>query len=64
LQGHSLGCTKAVHYLVNNKESDIFAAILLAPTDMVGWAKTDKNNGVYLKKAKGVDFEKLRDTTC
>ena len=50
LQGHSLGSTKVVNYLLNNTD-DIPAAILLAPTDMVGWAKTDPNNQKYLAKA-------------
>lgn len=51
LQGHSLGSTKVVNYLLNNITDDIFAAILLAPTDMVGWANTDPNNQKYLDKA-------------
>jgi len=51
LQGHSLGSTKVVNYLLNNITDDILGAILLAPTDMVGWANTDSNNQKYLDKA-------------
>lgn len=51
LQGHSLGSTKVVNYLLSNNTDDIPAAILLAPTDMVGWANTDPNNRKYLDKA-------------
>jgi len=51
LQGHSLGSTKVVNYLLNNSTDDILAAILLAPTDMVGWARTDSNYQKYLDKA-------------
>lgn len=54
LQGHSLGCTKVVHYITHNNVSDIYAAILLAPTDMVGWAKTDPNHTRHLAKAKAL----------
>lgn len=50
LQGHSLGSTKAVNYLLKNPK-DILGAILLAPTDMIGWANTDPNNQKYLDKA-------------
>lgn len=51
LQGHSLGGSKVVNYLLNNIADDILAAILLAPTDMVGWANTDSHNQEYLDKA-------------
>jgi len=52
LQGHSLGGSKVVHYLVSKKDPSVKAAILLAPTDMVGWAKTDPHNTKYVAKAK------------
>lgn len=52
LMGHSLGGSKVVNFILKNKSSEIIAAILLAPTDMVGWADTDPNNKKYLQKAK------------
>lgn len=51
LQGHSLGCTKVVNYLISKNPGEIEKVILLAPTDMVGWANTDPNNEEYLSKA-------------
>ena len=51
LQGHSLGGSKAINYLLKTKEDGIIGAILLAPTDMVGWAKTDPEHENYLTKA-------------
>lgn len=38
LQGHSLGCTKIVHYLASRVDAQVSKVILLAPTDMRGWA--------------------------
>ncbi len=52
LLGHSLGGSKVVNYLVTKNRPEVIAAILLAPTDMVGWANTDPNNQTYLQKAK------------
>jgi len=52
LQGHSLGCTKVVHYMNTQDTSDIAKVILLAPTDMVGWASRDSNHEMYVSKAK------------
>jgi pimeloyl-ACP methyl ester carboxylesterase len=52
LQGHSLGCTKVVNFVLKNSRHDIEKVILLAPTDMVGWAKTDVHHDEYLAKAK------------
>ena len=52
LMGHSLGASKVVHYIVTQKHKEIVASLLLAPTDMVGWANTDPNNKIYLQKAK------------
>ncbi len=51
LQGHSLGCTKVVNYVINANSLEIIKIILLAPTDMVGWANTDQNNSSYITKA-------------
>lgn len=52
LQGHSLGCTKVVNFVLNEDVSGVERVILLAPTDMAGWASTDPNNQEYLVKAK------------
>ncbi len=52
LMGHSLGGSKVVSFLASEKSSDVIGAILLAPTDMVGWANTDPNNQKYLLNAK------------
>ncbi|KKR70022.1 MAG: hypothetical protein UU12_C0031G0001 [Candidatus Woesebacteria bacterium GW2011_GWA2_40_7b] len=52
LMGHSLGGSKVVNFLVSKNHSEVIGAILLAPTDMVGWANTDPNNQSYLQKAK------------
>lgn len=52
LQGHSLGCTKVLNYLLTQHTEGIEKVILLAPTDMSGWAATDPNHQDYLAKAK------------
>lgn len=52
LQGHSLGCTKVVNFVLNEDISGVERVILLAPTDMAGWANTDPRNQEYLAKAK------------
>lgn len=53
LQGHSLGCSKVVHYMLSpNRNESISKVILLAPTDMVGWAQTDDRHEMYMRKAK------------
>lgn len=52
LLGHSLGGSKVVNFLVTNKHPEVIAAILLAPTDMVGWANTDPKNQTYLQESK------------
>lgn len=52
LMGHSLGGSKVVNFILKNKSSEIIAAILLSPTDMVGWANTDPKNQEYLRRAK------------
>lgn len=52
LQGHSLGGSKVVNCLVTQRTDDIIAAVLLAPTDMVGWASVDPNHGFYMQRAK------------
>ena len=52
LQGHSLGGSKVVNYLVTKNNSEIIGAVLLAPTDMIGWANTDSHHQEYLKKSE------------
>lgn len=52
LQGHSLGGSKVVNYLVTQNNPDIIGAVLLAPTDMVGWANTDPNHQDNLRKSE------------
>ncbi len=52
LQGHSLGCTKIVNFILNSSVAGIEKVILLAPTDMAGWANTDPKNEEYLARAK------------
>lgn len=68
LQGHSLGCTKVVNFVVNNDTTGIDKIILLAPTDMVGWANTDPNNQKYIARAKQLvtdnNHEELVDSQC
>lgn len=52
LQGHSLGCTKAVNFVLNQPDSAIQKVILLAPTDMAGWGKyTDPHYDEFMAKA-------------
>lgn len=52
LQGHSLGCTKVVNFVLTQDISGIEKIVLLAPTDMAGWANTDPKHQEYLTKAK------------
>ena len=52
LQGHSLGCSKVVNYILMKQPSDIEKIVLLAPTDMVAWAGADPDHEQNLAKAK------------
>lgn len=52
LQGHSLGCTKVVNFVLTQGISGVEKVVLLAPTDMAGWANTDPKHQEYLAKAK------------
>ena len=52
LQGHSLGGSKVLNFVVTKNVDSIRGAILLAPTDMVKWAKSDPKHKTYLAKAK------------
>lgn len=52
LQGHSLGASKVVNYLISKNNPEVLAAVLLAPTDMAGWAGLDPKHQSYLEKAK------------
>ena len=54
LQGHSLGCTKVVHYMNTQATDNIDKVILLAPTDMVAWASRDEKHEEYIAKARGL----------
>lgn len=57
LQGHSLGCTKVVNFVLTEDIADIEKVVLLAPTDMAGWANTDPKHQEYLAKAKQLTAE-------
>lgn len=57
LQGHSLGCTKVVNFVLTQDTAGIEKVILLAPTDMAGWANTDPKHNEYLAKAKQLASE-------
>lgn len=68
LQGHSLGGSKVVNYLVTKNNPEIIGAVLLAPTDMVGWANTDPNHQDNLKKSNDLisrdEGEELVSAQC
>ena len=51
LQGHSLGGSKVVNYILSSGNPDVIGAILLAPTDMTGWVSTEKRHNEYMKLA-------------
>lgn len=52
LQGHSLGGSKVVNYIVSKEPSDVEKVVLLAPTDMIAWASADPEHEQNLSKAK------------
>lgn len=52
LQGHSLGCTKVINFVLTQDISGVEKIVLLAPTDMAGWANTDPKHQEYLARAK------------
>ncbi len=52
LQGHSLGCTKVVNFVLTQDISGIEKVVLLAPTDMAGWANTEPEHQEYLARAR------------
>ncbi len=68
LQGHSLGCSKAVNYILANEPTNVIKVILLAPTDMVAWANADPAHDQNLTKAKQLlaegKGEELVDAQC
>lgn len=68
LQGHSLGCTKAVNYVLAHDTAGIEKVILLAPTDMAGWAGAEPKHQEYLTRAKQLlaegKGEELVDAQC
>lgn len=51
LQGHSMGCMKIVNYLVTQAPAGVEKVILIAPTDMTGWAEHHTTHQAYLTKA-------------
>ena len=57
-----------VNYLVTKNNPEIIGAVLLAPTDMVGWANTDPNHQNNLKKSEELisrgGCEELVDSQC
>lgn len=62
LQGHSLGCSKVVNFVLQTKHINIEKLVLLAPTNMVAWARLDANHEKYLAMArKNVKNGKLLD---
>lgn len=68
LQGHSLGGSKVVNYLVIKNNPEIIGAVLVTPTDMVGWANTDPKHQDNLKKSEELvsrgEGEELVDPQC
>ena len=52
LEGHSLGCTKVVNYWLTKSAHHVTSIILLAPTDMVGWVKTEPRHDEFVVKAR------------
>lgn len=68
LQGHSLGCTKVVNFVLSEDVDGVEKVILLAPTDMTGWANTEPMHTEYLAKAKQLlsegKGEELVDAQC
>ncbi len=68
LQGHSLGCTKVVNFILNENVEGVEKVILLAPTDMTGWANTEPKHIEYLSNAKQLLLEskgeELVDAQC
>lgn len=52
LEGHSLGGSKVVNYYLNNPGTKVEKLILLAPTDMTGWAEAQADHAENLAKAK------------
>lgn len=68
LQGHSLGCTKAVNYVISQSAKAVEKVILLAPTDMAGWAASNSNHQEHISKAKQLladgKGEELVDAQC
>lgn len=43
---------KVVNYIKSASDNRAVGAILLAPTDMVAWAKTDSQNDKYMELAE------------
>ncbi len=67
LQGHSLGCSKSVNYVLKSKEN-IEKLVLIAPTDMTAWAESNPEHVDYLNRAEQLmaegKGEELVDAKC
>lgn len=57
LQGHSLGGSKVVNYILKTTNDEVVGSILLAPTDMIGWASTEEKNDEFQKRAAALIAE-------
>lgn len=68
LQGHSLGCTKVVNFVIEQATTGIEKIVLLAPTDIAGWAEHNPSNQEHLSRAKQLiaegKGEELVDAQC
>ncbi len=52
LQGHSLGCSKAVYYLTQTKDSRIEKLVLASPADMIGIIHEEEHYAQLVQEAK------------
>ncbi|MFZ5365893.1 MAG: alpha/beta fold hydrolase [Patescibacteria group bacterium] len=55
LQGHSLGCVKAIYYLSKTQDKRVASLIIISPPDMLGLVRTGEEKqkfSKFLEKAK------------
>jgi len=52
LEGHSLGCSKVVNYWLTKAAHEVSEVILIAPTDMTGWAELEPEHELLIEKSK------------
>ena len=52
LQGHSLGCSKAVYYLSETKDERVRRLVLASSSDMVGWIERGPHHDEIISLAK------------